>query len=227
MKKAALTILILAAFTYLYSANLKDMGKIQDITGKVYGKLTVISFSHSNSLNNFWNCKCECGELSVRKAGNLNYGYHGCRACGKYKRHGMYLSMEYRTWNCMLNRCKSNYKFTAYYSEKGITVCDRWHKFENFFEDMGPRPTPEHSIDRIENDKGYYKENCRWATDLEQGNNKTNNIFIEYNGEKLSMAQWGVKTGFKEHVISWRLKKGWSPERIINTPVRFKKPNHA
>lgn len=107
-------------------------------------------------------------------------------------KHGQYGSVEYQTWADMKVRCLNpNNKRYADYGGRGITVCKRWLSFENFLADMGTRPSNQHSLDRIDNDKGYFKENCRWATRQEQnGNRRRRRDARLYQGK--TVAQWAV-----------------------------------
>lgn len=130
---------------------------------------------------------------------------------------------EYKTWCSMKTRCNtpgaSGY---AKYGAKGINVCDRWqNSFEAFFEDMGVRPSDKHSIDRINPLGNYEPTNCRWATLLEQANNKTSNRVIELNGISMTLAQWSRKSGVDSDVISLRITKhGWDIQKAIFEPER-------
>jgi hypothetical protein len=98
---------------------------------------------------------------------------------------------------------------------KGITVCERWLSFEAFFADMGPKPTPQHTIDRIDNTRGYSPDNCRWATHKEQANNKTNNRTVTYEGITQTLMAWAEQLGVDEARIRWRLNRGWPVEDAL------------
>lgn len=130
---------------------------------------------------------------------------------------------EYKTWCAMKARChtpgSSGY---AKYGAKGITVCDRWmNSFEAFFADMGTRPSPKHSIERDDVRAGYGPGNCRWATLIEQANNKTSNRFIELDGKSLTLAQWARQSGVNADVIALRIDKhGWEIRKAIFTAER-------
>lgn len=138
--------------------------------------------------------------------------------------HGLSKTTEYRTWNAMLQRCQ-NPKNTAFnrYGGRGIIVCDRWQLFENFYADMGPRPSPKHSIDRINNDGDYEPDNCRWATPHEQARNKRGNYLVEWRGEIKCLTEWSEVVGLTCDTIKRRLDSGWSVERVMTTKV----PDHA
>lgn len=143
---------------------------------------------------------------------------HGRSACGVKTRGSTYIS-----WAAMVMRC-TNSKFTQYkdYGGRGIMVCERWRSFENFLEDMGERPE-KHTLDRIDNNKNYSPENCRWATAREQKLNSSATRFITINGETLALIDWCDRIGASKSTISARINKlGWSPEKAILTPVKPK-----
>ena len=139
-----------------------------------------------------------------------------------YNRHGMSRTPEYNAWINMKDRCfNPNHKKYPNWGGRGITVCDRWLNFKNFLADMGLKPTPKHSIDRIDNDGDYCLENCRWATKAEQQNNKRNNKpLITIENDTRTIAQWTEKMGYGEMVINNRLNLGWSDYDAVMTPVR-------
>lgn len=105
------------------------------------------------------------------------------------------------------------------YGGRGIKVCERWRRFENFYEDMGERPTPKHSLDRIDVNKDYTPENCRWATFKEQCDNKVNTIWISFNGETHTVSDWAKKLGMKVRNLYHRIHN-WDLERAMTEPVR-------
>jgi hypothetical protein len=109
------------------------------------------------------------------------------------------------------------------YGGRGITVCPEWLSFENFYRDMGDRPSPKHSLDRIDVNGHYCKENCRWATPKEQQNNRSNNRVVEFNGEVRTLAGWAEYIGINYHTLCSRIYAGWSEEAALTTPLKEKR----
>lgn len=117
--------------------------------------------------------------------------------------HGMYGTKFHNSWRSMVTRCNGTAGLDSIkkYKNKGITVCERWLKFKNFYEDMFPSYIEGLTIDRIKNEFGYFKENCRWATQKQQQNNRTNSLRIEYMGDSLTAREWSDKLGLSFHII--------------------------
>lgn len=169
--------------------------------------------------------------LSLEEALTMPPGKSGTRYHGnppskpplKREQHGMADSSEYNIYHKMIRRCHDETdKGFPYYGARGITVCDRWRsKFGFFLEDMGFRPTNEHSIDRIDNNKGYSPDNCRWATKSEQSNNRRNNRIVTYEGEQLTAAELARKLDISEEFIYRRLNKGHNSEEIIQMAKEY------
>ena len=140
--------------------------------------------------------------------------------------HGMSYSSEYNTWKSMKQRCE-NPKNTHYknYGARGIGVCKEWSdSFENFYKDMGNKPTKKHTLERVDNSSGYSPKNCRWATSSEQNRNKRGNVFYTYKGETMCLIDWCKKLDVDYVAITGRIYKlGWSFEKSITTQVRKKR----
>ena len=131
---------------------------------------------------------------------------------------------ERKSWSMMLSRCRNpNSVQYNYYGGRGIKVCKRWLKFENFLTDMGRRPTPQHSLDRINNDGSYSPKNCRWATRQEQSHNRSDNHYLTLRGETLTMIEWARRYGMSIKTLHSRVVNGWSDERAITEPVKKRK----
>lgn len=212
--------------------------RARDLTGMVFGKLTVLGPVErrkfpAGAVHVYWLCQCECGRQKSINAYTMIAGTSescGCvhremaRKIGKANiRHGMTNSVEFRTWSSMKVRCQNpdvpNY---ADYGGRGIVICERWEVFENFLEDMGMRPGPEFSLGRIDNNAGYFPENCRWETITQQTQNQRNNLVIEYQGRLGALASFfdgGV--GHPDYYrVHQRIQRGgWSPERAFTEPV--------
>lgn len=128
-------------------------------------------------------------------------------------------SPERRCWNAMMQRCynEKHPKFHRY-GKRGIAVCDRWHIFANFFDDMGFRPSISHSIDRINNDGQYSPDNCKWSTMKEQSRNKEQTVMLTFNGETLCITDWAKRIGMRKNTLIHRISRGWSVERALTEP---------
>lgn len=151
------------------------MAKV-DLSGKVFGHLKVIEWGDRTPQGTRWRCRCACGQVRLVRATRLRRGEtHSCGRCSKIE-HGYSrnVTKEYIAWKAMNQRCraKEGRNFEAY-GKRGITVCREWQdSFPAFLRDVGVAPSPEHSLDRENNDKGYSKGNVRWATDVQQANNR-------------------------------------------------------
>lgn len=175
--------------------------KHEDQSGKQYGRWTLIKRAN-HPVRPHYLCRCSCGTEKVINFNILRMGTS--KSCGCYRsdilserntKHGMYKTSEYKIWNGLNDRC-SNPKNIGYpnYGNRGITVCKRWCRnnengFINFINDMGNRPSKLHSIDRIDSNKGYCSENCRWATSQEQGYNRRTNVIVNYNGKSMCIKE--------------------------------------
>jgi hypothetical protein len=136
--------------------------------------------------------------------------------------HGMSYSPEYRAWQAMRQRCL-NSKCESYkdYGARGIAICDRWSSFQSFYSDMGPRPSPKHSIDRRDNDGNYEPSNCTWSTKVRQSNNRRDNRRVAFNGRTQACADWAREIGIKPATLYDRLfVYGWPVEKAM-TPKYF------
>jgi len=134
-------------------------------------------------------------------------------------RHGKYKTPEHKAWENMRNRC--NAKNSPRYKDwggRGITICEEWDNkdgFINFLNDMGEKPSPNHTLDRIDNNKGYSKENCRWATTKEQAKNRRSNRILTANGYTFTMVEWCERLDINKVTLSSRLRRGWSVDEAI------------
>lgn len=200
-----------------------------DITGQRFGAWTALGLSEVQRYpSKSWDCVCDCGTERSILAGALRRGDStncGCLAAAaaslRFTTHGMSRTPEYRAWNSMQQRCY-NPKRRGYdnYGGRGITVCDEWlASFEAFFRDVGPRPSPEHSIDRINSDGNYEPGNVRWATVGVQNRNTSRNRMMTHDGRTQPMQAWAEELGLSQATLSARINTyGWSVERALTTP---------
>jgi hypothetical protein len=176
--------------------------QVKTLIGRKFGRLTPLGFLGIIKFRGAkWLCHCDCGNFTITDAAKLLQGRAvSCRCYGRAligvrsKTHSMTNSRIYHLWADMLTRARNpNYKQAKDYSERGITICERWLSFENFFKDMGQPPSPKHSIERRNNNLGYSPDNCYWATKIQQARNTRTNRFITYESETLCMAEWAER----------------------------------
>lgn len=202
-------------YNHLVSGRTKSCGLCPtatvDIAGNRYGKL-IVKCLHSERTDDGrvrWVCACDCGGEKITRGDHLKDGL--VTSCGcVLEYHGMSHSLEYKVWDAMRQRC-SNPKNSHYdnYGGRGITVCDEWmQSFEAFYRDMGPRPSPRHTIDREDNDGNYEPGNCRWITQKEQTNNTRRNLNFTYKGETKTLKEWSETLGFNYHNVKYRIHNG-------------------
>ncbi len=141
-----------------------------------------------------------------------------------YQRHGMTKSIEHATWLRLRNRCNDeNLPCYKNYGGKGVKVCKEWDNFETFYKDMGKRPSPNHSIDRLDSNKGYCKSNCRWATRIEQNRNTSRNRLVTYEGKTQCLAAWTEELGLSKNRLVTLLNRGRSVEEAFRRIEMTKK----
>lgn len=196
--------------------------------GARYGRLVVLEDGASGAHRPIL-CECECGIRKSIRVDHLKSGRSqscGClcreRNSKVHLRHGRAgIAPEYKSWSHIKGRCL-NSKDRAFdrYGGRGITVCDHWMDFAAFFEDMGSRPGPGYSIDRIDNNGNYEPGNCRWATAKEQARNKRNNRVLTFNGTAMALSAWAETNGIPYATLQMRLRAGWSIEKTLCNPVR-------
>lgn len=191
------------------------MGKLLDITGLRFGRLTALSYRRMGK-RTYWDCVCDCGNRHAAETNLLRRG--NIKSCGCWNKerssienrtHGETKTRLYRIWRAMIDRCERK-KSAAYknYGGRGIKVCERWREdFLAFKEDMGV-PAKGLSIDRINNDGNYEPSNCRWADYKTQSLNKRSNVLYELNGRKMPMKMWAEEIGIPEITIRKRLQSG-------------------
>lgn len=216
------------------------MPKFVDLTGLKFGRLTVIGRAANDKFGRSkWLCRCNCGKETIVAGFNLKNG--NIKSCGCLRKeqsclngkiysttHGKSKTKTYKVWECMNQRC-NNTRHRQHKDYGGrnppITVCKRWYNknskgFQNFLDDMGKCPGKGYSIDRIDNNKGYYKENCKWSTSKEQNRNTRFNRLITYNGKTQCLSAWAEEYNMSHQTLASRLDKlKWSIEKALMTPV--------
>jgi hypothetical protein len=193
--------------------------------GSRFGRWTTIGNETKDGTFYAVSCTCDCGTIKlVRKQALLDGTSVSC-GCHRnevarqtHTKHGMSQSdsRSYNAWQAMRQRCNNINATKAYnYSGRGITICDRWDSFTDFLIDMGEAPSDKHSIERINNDQGYFPENCKWATVKEQNNNKRTNINIEFKGKTQTLKQWAEELEVTYDSLRWRYRCGWRGDQLF------------
>jgi len=206
------------------------MRKSMDVPpGTRFGRLSVLKempvfVDSAGRRRRKFQCRCDCCNVTIVHLVSLRSGASkscGClqkeRHADALTKHGMWQSPEYNIWIGMKSRCANPTDPVFHrYGGRGINVCDRWREsFAAFFADMGPRPSPDHSIDRIDNAKGYSPGNCRWATRKEQNRNRRDNRLLTFGGQTLCLAEWAEKTGIHYNTLHGRLSRGYTVEQAL------------
>lgn len=198
-----------------------------DITGSKVGRLTVLERLDKQDSSGFGLCicRCECGKITEVRYSTLKNGAIdscGCKRVEDITIHGLSATRIYQTWVDMHRRCnnpdRDDYK---YYGGRGIRVDPSWNDINQFLIDMGHPPSDDHTIDRKDVTRNYCKDNCRWATRLEQANNKTTNVFLEYDNRSQTISEWARELDVNPHSLRNRIYLyGWSVEKALTTPYR-------
>lgn len=209
---------------------MKTRSDMIDMTGRVVGRLTVTGFEPAARK---WQCTCACGQMVLASGGNLRK--ESVRSCGCLARqerirnketHGMSASAEYRVFLTMRARCMNpkSKKFSDY-GARGVEV--RFRDFAEFIAHIGPRPSPRHSVDRIRNDGHYEIGNVRWATSVEQRNNRRDSVLIEHMGIRDTLTGWGRRLGISGASMRNRVASGWPMEKVLSHPVNHKQQRNG
>lgn len=200
---------------------------MRDITGQKFGKLTAIKVV-GNRNGYIWECVCDCGNIRNVSLANLGSGH--TRSCGclnkgiirNYK-HGLSYTRLHNEYHGMIARCKPTWKRHKDYYDRGILVCEEWSgecgekKFYDWSLSHGYRD--DLTLDRIDNNKGYSPDNCRWVTVKQQANNKRNNRLVTAEGKTQTLAEWSEEKHIGYKTLSERLRRGWGIEDALNIPV--------
>lgn len=199
-------------------------------SGMRFNALTVIRRMPVDG--SIWLVRCDCGVTKTMLHGSIVRA----KSCGCLTKeilrkarttHGMAIlkTSTYLTWRSMRTRClKPWHKSYKDYGGRGIKICDSWLKFENFLADMGEKPEGM-QLDRVDNNGNYEPSNCRWATPMQNCNNRRSSHYIEHNGERRTISQWARVKGIPRDTLSFRLESGWSVAEAMTTPVKRQKNN--
>lgn len=200
------------------------MGRaFQNKTNERFGNLVALRWEKRECT--WWFCKCDCGNTKWVRGKHLDNGNKKVKvvSCGcaysNPRTHGKSKTTEHRIWADMRKRCNNpNAVGYKYWGGKGIRVCKRWDKFENFLADMGLRPSPKHSIDRIDNTKNYSPSNCRWVTQEVQNRSrvKENSILLTYKGKTTHLKEWSRITGIDYSTLRLRVIRGLPTEVVLS-----------
>ena len=202
--------------------------RMRNLTGQEFGDLIALSFAgRTRHGAPQWLCRCRCGIEKVIVGISLTSG--ATKSCGckraysiglGARRHGMTGTKVHNTWKSMIQRC-TDQRADSFprYGGRGITVCERWRTFENFYADMGAPPTLRHSIERRNNNGNYEPDNCCWATLKEQQNNRSDNRFMTIGAATMTIQQWADSTGVPGSRIRKRLDAGYEPAHALNDPL--------
>jgi hypothetical protein len=192
--------------------------------GDRYARLVALRLVEKRGRNSYWEFQCDCGSLRRMKVGHVTSGH--TKSCGclsrevtsdRSRRHGKTGTQEYFSWRRMLERCNNQKaKDFDHYGGRGIKVCDRWLKFENFLADIGNRPIA-HSLDRINNNGNYEPGNCRWATQAQQLRNRRITKMVEFRGQKIPLIDACEIVGISYNKARQRIDNGWDIQRALES----------
>ena len=206
------------------------MGKFRDLSGQRFGRLCVIERAPDNPKRpgvTCWSCLCDCGNSLVVAGGSLASG--NTKSCGCIRielitKHGNTKHPLYETWRHMIRRCHDETnKGYRHYGARGISVCDEWRGedgFHRFAEDMGPKPAGL-TLERVDNDGPYTKENCEWATYTTQERNRRYNRLITYDGKTACLSEWAELLGLSSQALAWRINSGMPLDKALRPGLHF------
>lgn len=204
--------------------NCSNQKKAHELTGQRFGRWEVIQRGPNAGTKARWLCRCDCGEVRLVNSSRLARG--GSRSCGCDALrgrhhpsfvHGRSRTTEYIIWGGIVQRCEnpSNPHYPSY-GARGITICKKWRDdFASFYADMGPRPSPRHSVDRIDNDGPYAPGNCRWALPIQQSRNSRINRMVTVHGRRVCLKEAAEILGLRYSTVQFRLRRGKSVEEAL------------
>lgn len=186
------------------------------MVGETFGCLKVTGRAPARGKNAYWYVRCSvCNRTKARRADTLRGDWKSCGCVAASRVHGRTDTPTHNVWMSMRARCNDQNNISyPNYGGRGITVFDRWNAFESFLADMGECPSPEHSLERKNNDLGYSPDNCRWATRVEQANNKRTNVVLTLGDQSMTLAQWARHKGVGYKAM-WARVSRYGAERAL------------
>lgn len=195
--------------------------------GEKFGKLTVVKLVVAGDANHRkYLCSCQCGGEKIVSEDNLRRGHTKSCGCILRTRNGESHTRLYAAWLSMLNRCyRGKTQVEKHYQKRGITVCDEWRNsfasFKQWAESNGYSDSL--SLDRIDNNAGYSPENCRWATQKQQANNTSQNVYVEWNGKVRTISEWADYAGLPYGLVRNRIARGWDMKKALRPKGKYTK----
>ncbi|MBQ7705884.1 MAG: hypothetical protein IJT73_10770 [Selenomonadaceae bacterium] len=223
----------IATTSTLISGHITSCGcsKAQNLVGQTFGRLTVLGRAENKSNKTAWLCQCACGNKCIVQSYLLTHGI--TKSCGclsrelsskRRKTHGMTKTKIYKSWNEMKRRCSTpSAESFADYGGRGIKVCERWLKFETFYEDVSKLPhfgEKGYTLDRINNDGNYEPANVRWADKKTQSNNTRRNVIVKYQGNEMTLPEAAEKSGIEYRILTTRIYRGETGEYLFRLPKK-------
>ena len=201
------------------------------IEGRVFGRLRVDrrDTEKSTPKRSYFLCVCDCGsEVSIYRSNLIAGTTQSCGCLAKeiqvssHTVHGYSSMPEYGIWTKIRHRCRNlEHPRYADYGGRGIDMCDEWYiNFAQFLSDMGPRPSPAHQIERLDNDSGYRKGNCEWATCRTQARNRRSTRLLTYEGRTQCLRDWATEFGMRRETLAYRLNQGWPMAEALHRSIR-------
>lgn len=205
---------------YLKKYNIKKLPKYERLEGMRFGRLLVLRFLEVRGRSALWECACDCGKTTIATTANLKFGKVqscGCLAIETSTKHGLSSSRPYRIWMALKTRCDDpdaiNYHL---YGGRGIAYDPRWKDFNAFWEDMGESYREDLTIERVNNNKGYSKENCIWIDRSRQNFNKRSNVVLTLDGRRQTATEWAQELNINRKIIYYLHDKGLSDVEIFD-----------
>lgn len=208
---------------YIKKYNIKKLPKYERLEGQRFGRLSVNGFAGIKGRAASWDCLCDCGKSTKATTANLKFGKVqscGCLVVDTSTKHGLSATRQYHIWRALKTRCDDpeaiNYHL---YGGRGILYDLRWKEFSAFWDDMGGSYQDGLTIERINNNLGYSKDNCVWIDSRLQNFNKRTNVFLTFNGKTQTITEWGVELGVNRRILYYLHGKGLTDQEIFDVVI--------